>query len=780
MKQIILSVAFLLGVPVGLLAQQFQATSHGVKGQTQGMDVEVTFLSPTIVRVYKSPVGHEYNKQSLVVTMKPQAVELQANVNGSLVSVQSNAVTVLVNPETGGIEFMDAKNQRLLLNKDYGTSFRAVDDAGTPSFRVREQFLLQPDEPIYGIGQVMDGVMNHRSTQYHMQNENMFTYSPYFISNKGYAVYWDNYSISEFTDTPQDLSFEGLGHCSDYYFVSGEGQMQGVIAGMRQLTGKAPMLPLWSYGFIQSWAQYNNQQESIDVLEKYRKLRVPIDCVVQDWRYWPQHNRTDSAWNSFNFDPERFSNPQAWVDAIHRQHGKLMIVAWPGFGPKTDQRQELDSKGMIIPFKTWPPNSGASPYDVFNPEARNIYWKYMQPRLFSLLGNDAWWLDSTEPDHIEVKQSDFDLPTYMGSYRSMKNAYSLMHNAGIAEHQKAFSKDKRVTILTRSGFIGQQRYGSNTWSGDVTSTWDVLEKHIPAALNFSLMGIPNWNSDIGGYFAGRWRNGGGNQNPEFQELYVRWMQFSAFCPMMRSHGIDIPREIYRWGERGTWCFDAQERAIRLRYRMLPYIYSTGYQVSAHDELFMRPLVMDYPADKQVHNLGSEYMFGQSFLVAPVTRYGANNWDVYLPGQHDWFDFWTGERKAGGQTVKKMVTRDILPVYVRAGSILPFGPDVQYSTEKKWDDLEIRVYPGQDGTFTLYEDELDNYNYEQGAFSTITLRWDDVKRMLSIGEREGTFPGMLKKRTFRIVVMDNQQAVGDQPQPSVRKVRYDGKQQTLKF
>ncbi len=769
-----------LAMAAGAMAQDFQPTERGVKGTTQGMQVEVAFYSPTMVRVCKSPVGHSYNKQSLVVNMQPQQVKLHTDMKGRRVSVASDALTVLLNPRTGAVEFRTPKGERLLLNKDYGTSFRAVNDAGTPSYRVREQFLLQPGEPIYGIGQVMDGVMNHRSTQYHMQNENMFTYSPYFISNRGYAVYWDNYSISEFTDTPQDLSFEGLGHCSDYYFVYGRGTMQGVVAGMRQLTGKAPMLPLWSYGFIQSWAQYNNQQESLDVLAKYRQLRVPIDCVVQDWRYWPQHEGTDSAWNSFRFDPRRFPNPRQWVDDIHRMNGKLMIVAWPGFGPKTDQRRELDSKGMIIPFLTWPPNSGASPYDVFNPQARDIYWKYMQPRLFSLLGNDAWWLDSTEPDHIERSDSDYDLPTHMGSYRSMKNAYSLMHNAGIAENQKAFSKDKRVTILTRSGFVGQQRYGSNTWSGDVGSTWDVLEKHIPAALNFALMGIPNWNSDIGGYFAGRWRSGGGNHNPEFQELYVRWMQFATFCPMMRSHGIDIPREIYRWGERGTWCFDAQERMIRLRYRLLPYIYSTGYQVSANDQLFMRPLVMDYPTDPKVHDLGFEYLFGQSLLVAPVTRYRATSWDVYLPGQHDWFDFWTGRRIRGGQTVQRETPRDILPLYVRAGSILPFGPDVQYSTEKSWDKLEIRIYPGQNGEFTLYEDELDNYNYEQGAFSTIRFQWNDANRQLTIAQREGAFPGMLKKRTFNIVLMDAQAAEGDKPQRATRTVRYNGKAQTLKF
>ena len=287
-----------------------------------------------------------------------------------------------------------------------------------------------------------------------------------------------------------------------------------------------------------------------------------------------------------------------------------------------------------------------------------------------------------------------------------------MHNNGIASHQKALSKDKRVVILTRSGFIGQQRYGCNTWSSDVTSTWDMLEKQIPAALNYTLMGIPNWNSDIGGFFAGRWNQEGGAKNPKYQELYVRWMQFGTFCPMMRSHGTELPREIWNFGKRGEWCFDAQEKMINLRYRLLPYIYSTSWDVSHNDGTFMRPLVMDFAADSKTHEVGGEFLFGRSLLVAPVTRPEVTEWSVYLPQGADWWDFWSNEKQQGGQTLNRCVSKEILPVYVKAGSILPFGPKVQYSAEKNWDNLEIRIYPGADGTFTLYEDENDNYNYEK--------------------------------------------------------------------
>ena len=587
-------------------AQNTERTPQGMKCTTQGMDIRVEFYSPSIVRVYKTPEGKPYNKESLVVVKSPETVKVDFSEEAGQTVLKSSILKVLVNPATGGISFHTIAGNELLKDKDYGTSFADKNDAGTPSYQVRGSFLLDKDEPIYGVGQVMDGKFNRRNSMHHMQNENMFTYSPYFMSPvKGYAVYWDNYSISEFMDTPQELAFQSLGHCADYYFMYG-GNADGIIAQVRDLTGHSPMLPLWTYGFFQSKERYHTQEESLNVLKKYRELQIPIDCMIQDWRYWPEYQKTDSAWNSHSFDPERFPNPKKWADEIHKLNAKLMIVAWPGFGTHTEQRKELNAKGMIINFDTWPPQSGARPYDVYNPEARDIYWKYLNKGIFSYIGNDDWWLDSTETDHINRQESDYDLSTHLGSYRSVKNVYSLMHNSRIASHQKALSKDKRVIILTRSGFIGQQRYGCNTWSGDVTSTWDMLEKQIPAALNYSLMNIPNWNSDIGGFFAGR------------------WMQFGTFCPIMRSHGTELPREIWNFGKRGEWCFDAQEKVINLRYRLLPYVYSTSWDVFHNDGTFMRPLVMDF---------------------APV----------YLPQGADWWDFWSNEKQQDRQTLNRSVS-----------------------------------------------------------------------------------------------------------------------------
>ena len=353
-----------------------------------------------------------------------------------------------------------------------------------------------------------------------------------------------------------------------------------------------------------------------------------------------------------------------------------------------------------------------------------------------------------------------------------------MHNTGIANHQKAQNKDKRVVILTRSGHLGQQRLGSNTWSGDVMSSWESLTNQIPAALNFTLMGIPNWNSDIGGFFAWEWKDG--CKNPGFRELYTRWAQFGAFCPMMRSHGTNTPREIWQFGEPGEIWYDAIADMIRLRYRLLPYIYSTSWDVSANDGTFMRPLLMDYVADKKTHEIGNEYLFGRNILVSPVTKPGVVSWEVYLPEGNDWWDFWTNELLKGGSTDNKAVSPDILPIYVKAGSIIPFGPDVQYSTEKKWDNLEIRVYPGADGSFTLYEDEFDNYNYENGKYSEIRFSWNDADNTLTISDRNGNYPGMLNNRKFHITKVNSSTEAGNKSLKEGKTVTYNGKAKSIKL
>jgi alpha-D-xyloside xylohydrolase len=396
------------------------------------------------------------------------------------------------------------------------------------------------------------------------------------------------------------------------------------------------------------------------------------------------------------------------------------------------------------------------------------------------LGLDGWWMDSSEPDHLDPKPSDFDNKTYLGSFRKVRNAFPLMTVGGVSTHQRAVDSGKRVFILTRSAFAGQQRYGANTWSGDVTSSWSALRSQISAGLNFSLTGIPYWNADIGGFFLSKFKRK--LEDPEYRELYVRWLQFGTFTPMMRSHGADAPREIYQFGQKGSKYYDAIEKYINLRYHLLPYIYSTSWEVTASQSSMMRGLVMDFPKDKKALDLNDEYMFGKSLLVSPVTnamyvKAGMEDFsaigskETYLPAGVDWYDFWTAERFSGGNKVSRQTPLDVIPLFVKAGSVIPVGPSVQYAEEKKWDNLEIRIYPGVNGKFVLYEDENDNYNYEKGVYSTITFTWDDAKKNLTISDRNGSFPGMLKERKFNIVMVTSQAS---------KVVAYTGKKTVVKF
>ena len=763
MKKQFISLCLFLFV-VALNAQNFQKTDNGIKYNTQGINVDISLLSPDIVRVVKSPEGTDRKGPDLVILKVIGKTDFRVDQHKNEVTISTEKLEVKTDLETGEILFNTANGKSLLREKPYGTQFSAIKDGPNYSYNIRQGFLLDKDEAIYGLGQQQTGKMNQRNQILPLQNWNMKVCIPFVQSVKGYGIYWDQYSISEFVDNPQEMSMQSVGIKADYYFMYG-GNADGVIAQMRKLTGQSPMLPLWAYGFFQSRERYQNQFETLDVVKQYRKLGVPLDCIIQDWQYWGR----DSLWNLMDFNPETFPRPQEMVDSVHQMNAKFMIVTWPGFGPLTPQYKELKDKNLLINFDTWPPKSGTKPYDVYSAEARDIYWRYLNNGIFSK-NVDGFWLDSTEPDHINVKESDYDQPTSLGTFRSVHNAFPLMTVGGVYNHWRGETSDKRVVILTRSAFAGQQRYGANTWSGDVSSDWGTLRRQIPGALNFSLSGNPYWNSDIGGFFAGRYNAGGGAKNPDFQELYVRWMQFAAFTPMMRSHGTDIRREIYQFGKRGEWAFDVQEKYINLRYSLLPYIYSTSWDVSKNNGTFMRALVMDFSQDKNVWNIDNEYMFGQSFLVNPVTEKGKEEQDVYLPGGSDWFDFWTNEKTTGGITVTKKTMIDIIPLYVKAGSIIPFGPKVQFATEKKWDNLELRIYPGADGTFTLYEDENDNYNYEKGAYTEILLTWNNDTKTLTIGNRKGNFKGMLKNRKFTIKRID-----GD-----TKTITYKGKEIKLKI
>ena len=814
MKKINL-VIFIFLLSIGAYAQSFTKTVLGVKTQINSTDVEIQFYGPSTVRVLKSPAGTAFTKESLAVIKKPQTTKLSVQEQGDVILLKSEKLKVDINLKSGKIAFETLSGTSLLSEKESGVKFTDFNDAGSKTYTVSQLFKLDADENIYGLGQQQRGKLSLRNEKINMVQGNTDDYVPFLVSTKGYGLFWDNYSPTTFEDKPESASFKSeVGDCIDYYFMLG-GNIDGSIACMRDLTGQAPMFPLWTFGFWQSKERYKSQSELVGVVQKHRELGVPLDGIIQDWQYWG----SNYLWNAMDFLNPEFPNPKKMVEDIHNMNAHVIISIWNSFGPQTKQYREMKPQGMLLKFgtwpqsglETWPPNmeypSGVEPYDVYNPAARQIYWKYLKNGLFSL-GIDGWWMDSSEPDHLDFKPTDFDIKTYLGSFRKVRNAFPLMTVGGVADNQRATTSDKRVFILTRSAFAGQQRYGANTWSGDVNSSWQSLRNQIPAGLNFSMSAIPYWNTDIGGFFAGAynksWNDGSGARNPSFQELYVRWLQFGAFTPMMRSHGTDVPREIYNFGKKGEPIFDAIAKSINLRYSLLPYIYSAAWDITNNQSTMMRALVMDFN-DKKVVDMNNEYMFGKSILVAPIVNAqytsetvvktdensGWNKDDkkdekemavdftqqksskAYLPVGTSWFDFWSNQKYDGGQEVTLTTTIDKIPLFIKAGSIVPFGPNVQFATEKKWDNLEIRVYPGANAEFTLYEDENDNYNYEKGIYSTISFTWNDAKKSLTINDRKASFPGMLATRKFNILLISSGKKVE-------KTVTYSGKKVSVKL
>lgn len=812
MKRLILPAFLLLGIAC---SNAFERIQNGISSTVGNDKIDVTFVTPGTVRVTKTPLNApDREKMSFSVIAKPQDVAVKISEKGKETVLKSDGLTVRLDNTTGTLSFL--RNGKTLLKEKSPASFVPFDDAGEKTFIVRQAFSLEKGEAVYGLGNLENGQLSQRGVTRKLMPGNIEDGIPVMVSVKGYGIFWDNYSPTTFGDNATETFFESeVGDMVDYYFMAGDG-LNGVIAEMRHLTGEVPMFPLWTYGFWQSRERYKSQDETVGVVKKHRELGVPIDGIIQDWQYWGNNY----LWNAMEFMNPEFSKPQAMMDSIHDMNAHAIISIWSSFGPQTKPYRELADKGLLFDISTWPESgiaeqwpprmdypSGVKVYNPYSKEARDIYWKHLT-RLHDF-GMDGWWMDSTEPDHFNVKDSDFDIQTSLGSFRKVRNAFPLLTVGGVYDNQRKVSDDKRVFILTRSGYAGQQRYGCNIWTGDVTSSWDNLRRQIPAMLNFTMTGNPNTNSDLGGFFCNAYNTNGPNsatKNPMFRELFVRWMQLGTFLPMMRCHGADIKREIYYFGEKGDNVYDAVEEAIRMRYSLLPYIYSTSWDVTSNSGSFMMPVAAYYPADKNFWNCTDQFMFGKDLLVAPIlkaqyTPEGKTStdentgWDrketikggqsatgadflstytvdIPLPKGSVWWDFATGTRHQGGTTVKKEANIKTLPVFARAGSIIPFGPDVQYATEKPWDNLTVKIFPGADGKFTLYEDEFDNYNYEKGVYSTIDFIWDDKNGTLTIGDRKGDFPGMLKTRRFNVVNVANP--------GTPTTVEYDGGKKTVKL
>lgn len=584
-------------------------------------------------------------------------------------------------------------------------------------------------------------------------------------------------------EVQNQLSFSSeMGDQIDYYFIKGN-DLDEVISGYRTVTGKSQIMPKWAMGFWQSRERYKTQDELLGALAEYRKQNIPIDNIVLDWSYWPQN-----AWGSHDFDKDRFPDAKAMIDSVHAMDGKIMISVWPKFYHTTDNYKAFADKGWMYDravkdsIRDWI-GSGyiAGFYDAYSDGARKMFWQQMNDKLYSK-GIDAWWMDASEPDvlsnaSIEYRKELMN-PTALGSSTEYFNAYALVNAQAIYDGQRSVNPNERVFLLTRSGFAGLQRYSTATWSGDIGTRWEDMKAQISAGLNFALSGIPYWTMDIGGFCVEkRYENAkeGSEDLNEWRELNTRWFQFGAFCPLFRSHGQFPYREIYNISPKGHPAYESMVYYTKLRYSLMPYIYSLAGMTYLNDYTIMRALVMDFNQDTNTHNISDQYMFGPNIMVCPVYEYKARNRDVYFPKGANWYDFESKKYITGGQKLKVDAPYTKMPLYVREGAIIPTGRDIQNTKESQADDILLQVYTGADGSFTLYEDEGTNYNYEKDKFLTIDLMYNEKDQSLTIGDAKGNYEGMPQKRNFRIEKISK-----DGKSNTIKSIAYDGKKQNIKL
>lgn len=519
-----------------------------------------------------------------------------------------------------------------------------------------------------------------------------------------------------------------------------------VIKTYRDLSGDAPLFPKWAYGFWQCRERYSSSEQLIATVKEFRERNLPLDVIVQDWQYWGQ-----TGWGVPQFDPVNYPNPSGFIKELHDLHAHFNISIWSNPDKNSDIGREYVNNNLFIPDTKW--------LDYFNPETRKAYWNTLNQNMFSK-GVDSWWMDAVEPENDALQGTT----TSGGAGDFYRLTYPYFVSKAVYEGQRNTSADKRVCILTRSAFPGQQRYGVINWSGDIGGDWDTYQRQIVAGLNFTISGFPYWTTDIGGFF----RPGNAQYtDPDYQELLTRWFQWGAFNPIFRLHGYQSETEPWKYGETVT---GNMQKIMKLRYSLLPYIYSEAWQVTHNGSTIMRPLVMDFRTDVQALKQPYEYMFGKSILVAPVTEPGITKKDIYLPECAGWYDYWTKNFYQGGQSIQKETPLDIIPLYIKAGAIMPVSPDVQYSSEKEWDNLTLQVYEGANGEFTLYEDEGDNYNYESGKYTTITFQWNDANKTLHISDRQGTYSGMYANRKFMIALIKKS---GAQKEVLEKEITYSG-------
>jgi alpha-D-xyloside xylohydrolase len=794
-------------------------------------------MTESIVRITYTEGRLFQTRSSRIVTTHIRYKEYVLVEDATTITLSTPALRVIVNKSSGAIRYLDATGKLLireperggksLVAKDvYRNIFSAdatvvlgqsIDGARATAvnhetvfdrkaFEAKLEFVFADSEALFGLGSHEEGYANLRGKTRDLYQQNMKAVVPYFVSTRGYGVLLDCSSLMTFHDDELgSYWWADVVDELDFYIICGE-SFDNVTHGYHELTGKAPMLPKWAFGYMQSKERYVNAQEMVEVVREYRRRSIPLDVIVLDWKSWPN----GSGWGQKSLDPVRFPDPDGLTRELHDLGVRLMVSIWPIMTGGCPNQQELLDRGLML--------GNQSTYNAFLAEARDCYWEQASRGLFAH-GVDAWWCDCTEPfeaDWFGAVKPEPDVRLKINVEQSKLyldagdvNAYSLLHSQGIYEGQRRTAPAKRVVNLTRSSYAGQHRFGTITWNGDICATWDSLRRCIPEGVNFCASGEPYWTVDIGGFFVNSdpnlwfWRgdypegcrglthpnalepdqNDTGSHDLGYWELYTRWVQYGVFLPVFRSHGTDAAREIWRFGEEGTPFYDTIARYIRLRYRLMPYIYSLAAQVTFSSYTLMRAVALDFPDDQATHGLLDQYLFGSALLVCPVIEpmyFGRNSQPmagvpktraVYLPAGHRWYDFWTDALREGGRTANADAPLEVIPVFVRAGSIVPMTQVMQFVDQVPDAGYEVRVYCGADGEFILYEDAGEGYEYENGKCAFVKIVWCEKRGELMLSAREGSFPELVKEREYSIVFISERDR-------EVQTVRYTGEERTV--
>ena len=810
--------------------------ANGVTLQTSAGIIRIEACGDRVIHVVASPTAEIPAPKVPVATEPCEANNLVVKIGKKDVTLSTAAVTVSVNATTGAVSFLSKDGKTVLAEpRDGGKAFDVSALAEMKTWQIQQTFVSPADEFQYGLGQHQEGIFNVRGVPIRLHQANTNISIPFLLSSKGYGLLWNNPSLTDFNPADQaiavdpstgkgkfttgakgnygfllasdnkdqlvvdvngkhvidlvnmwtpssasgvvdleankkyEISAKGgpgglqlsarrpqdtitfrseVGQAIDYYFFYGP-ELNRVIADYRHLTGEAPLFPKWVYGYWQCRERYHTQKEILDVGAEFRKRKLPVDALVQDWQYWGKY-----GWNAMKFDESNYPDPKAMMDQFHAMDEHVPISVWSRFGEDSGIYKRMSAKSLLVPGTPW--------MDFFNPEGQRTFWAELKTGLFDY-GLDGWWMDASEPEFDILKGRQ----TFLGSGESVRNAYPLYVTKAIYEGQRATTDRKRVVIFTRSAYTGQQRNAAITWSGDISADWITFQRQIPAGLSFSMSGQPYWTTDGGGFF----RPKDQYTNEAYHELLTRWFQYAAFSPIFRVHGWISNAEIWNYGPQ---FLDIATQYDELRYHLLPYVYSSAWGVTSKGETLMRALPLEFSSDPGSRAVSDQFMFGSALLISPVTTEGAKQRPVYLPAGNNWVDFWTGKSAKGGQVIAAEAPLERIPIFVKAGSIVPYGPRAE-SAAGKPDPIDLRIYAGANGDFILYEDEGDNYDYEHGTRSVIPIHWDDKSANLTMGAREGTFPGMLEHRTFRVVIVRNGRGTGiaNSTEPDAT-VTYDGK------